>query len=176
MCVCVCVCLCVHLVISDSWRLQGRYLARLLCPGISQARILEWVVISFPRGSSQPRDQTCMSCTAGSFLTSAPSRNIYICNVYNVYLISHIYIFDKPYIYKPYVCVLSLFSHVSLWPYGLYTTSLLCPWDSPGKNTGAGCHALFQCIFPTQRLNLCLLCLLNWQVNSLPLVPPGKPI
>ena len=29
---------------------------------ISQARILEWVVISFSRGSSQPRDQTHISC------------------------------------------------------------------------------------------------------------------
>ena len=28
--------------------------------GISQARILEWVAISFSRGSSQPRDQTCV--------------------------------------------------------------------------------------------------------------------
>ena len=26
---------------------------------------------------------------------------------------------------------------------------LLCPWDSPGKNTGVGCHALLQGIFPT---------------------------
>ena len=30
--------------------------------GISQARILEWVAISFFRESSQPRDQTCLSC------------------------------------------------------------------------------------------------------------------
>ena len=30
--------------------------------GISQARILEWVAISFSRGSSQPRDQTQISC------------------------------------------------------------------------------------------------------------------
>ena len=29
----------------------------------SQARILEWVVISFFRGSSQPRDQTRVACT-----------------------------------------------------------------------------------------------------------------
>ena len=27
---------------------------------------------------------------------------------------------------------------------------LLCPWDSPGKNTGVGCHTLFQDIFPTR--------------------------
>ena len=30
--------------------------------GILQARILEWVAISFSRGSSQPRDQSCISC------------------------------------------------------------------------------------------------------------------
>ena len=34
-----------------------------------------------------------------------------------------------------------------------------CPWDSPGKNTGMGCHTLFQEIFPTQGLNSPLLCL-----------------
>ena len=31
---------------------------------------------------------------------------------------------------------------------------LLCPWDFPGKNTGASCHFLLQGIFPTQGLNL----------------------
>ena len=30
------------------------------------------------------------------------------------------------------------------------------PWDSPGKNTGVGCHVLLQRIFLTQGLNLCL--------------------
>ena len=35
----------------------------------------------------------------------------------------------------------------SLWPHGLQSTRLLCPWDSPGKNTGVGCHVLFQGIF-----------------------------
>ena len=29
-----------------------------------------------------------------------------------------------------------------LQPYGLYPARFLCPWDSPGKNTGEGCHAL----------------------------------
>ena len=42
----------------------------------------------------------------------------------------------------------------SLGPHGLSPARLLCPWDSPGKNTGVGCHALFQEIFPTQGLNL----------------------
>ena len=34
---------------------------------------------------------------------------------------------------------------------------LLCSWDSPGKNTGVGCHFLLQGIFPTQRSNPSLL-------------------
>ena len=34
---------------------------------------------------------------------------------------------------------------------------LLCPWDSPGKTTGVGGHALLQGIFPTQGLSLGLL-------------------
>ena len=43
----------------------------------------------------------------------------------------------------------------------LEPTRLLCPWDSPGKNTGVGCHALLQGIFPTQRLNPSVLSLLH---------------
>ena len=38
--------------------------------GILQARILEWVVIPFSRRSSQPRDQTWVSCTADRFCLS----------------------------------------------------------------------------------------------------------
>ena len=41
---------------------------------------------------------------------------------------------------------------------------LLCPWDSPGKNTGVGCHFLLQGIFPTQGLNSGLL-LGRWILN-----------
>ena len=45
----------------------------------------------------------------------------------------------------------------SLWPHGLQPIRLLCPWSSPGKNTGVGCHALLQGIFPTQGSNPGLL-------------------
>ena len=41
----------------------------------------------------------------------------------------------------------------SLRPHGLWPTRLLCPWDSPGKSTGVGCHYLLQGIFPTQGSN-----------------------
>ena len=40
--------------------------------GISQARILEWVVIFSSNGFSEPRDRTCISYTAGEFFTAEP--------------------------------------------------------------------------------------------------------
>ena len=42
--------------------------------GILQARILEWVAISFSRGSSQPRDRTQVFCIAGRFFIDSASR------------------------------------------------------------------------------------------------------
>ena len=56
-----------------------------------------------------------------------------------------------------------------LQPPGLEPARLLCPRDSPGKNTGVGCHSLLQGIFPTQGLKSSLLCLRHWQAGSLPL-------
>ena len=41
----------------------------------------------------------------------------------------------------------------SLWPHGLQPARLLSLWDSPGKNTGVGCHSHLQGIFPTQGSN-----------------------
>ena len=34
----------------------------------------------------------------------------------------------------------------SVWPHRQQPTRLPCPWDSPGKNTGVGCHFLLQCM------------------------------
>ena len=45
---------------------------------ILQLRILEWVVIPFSRGFSQPRDQTCISCIAGEFFTTEPQERLKI--------------------------------------------------------------------------------------------------
>ena len=47
--------------------------------GIFQARVLQWVAIPFSRGSSRPRDQTCISsdsCTAGGFFTAEPPGEV----------------------------------------------------------------------------------------------------
>ena len=45
----------------------------------------------------------------------------------------------------------------SLWPYRLWPDRLLCPGNSPGKNTGVSNHSLLQGIFLTQGLNLDLM-------------------
>ena len=70
------------------------------------------------------------------------------------------------------MCQVALVVPSSLQPYGLEPARLLCPWDSSGKNTGVGCCALLQGIFPAQGSNSHLL---HWQAGSLPLAPPGKP-
>ena len=75
----------------------------------------------------------------------------------------------------PILCVLwitSCFSHVQLFvtPWTV-ASRLLCPWYSPGKNTGVSCPALLPGIFPTQGSNPHLLCLLigrqvlHWQCH-----------
>ena len=62
----------------------------------------------------------------------------------------------------------------TLRPQGLVAIRLLCPWDFPGEDTQAGYCFLLQEIFPTQGSNPCLLCLLPWQVGSLPLCHLGN--
>ena len=71
--------------VHDHWKDQVLCLVAQSCPtlcdrmdcsppgssvhGILQARILEWVAMPSPRGSSQPKDRTQVSCIAGRFFT-----------------------------------------------------------------------------------------------------------
>ena len=57
-------------VISDSLRPRGPGSSH----GIFQARVLEWVAISFSRGSSWPRDWTRVSCIPGRCFTEPPGN------------------------------------------------------------------------------------------------------
>ena len=54
-------------------------------------------------------------------------------------------------------------------PHGRLPAKFLWPWGFPGKNTRAGCYFLLQGIIPIQGSNLSLLCVLQWQVDYLPL-------
>ena len=68
----------------------------------------------------------------------------------------------------------------SLQSHGLQPARLLCPWYSPGKNTGVGSHAHLQGIFLTQGSNPCFLMSLalagrffttnaTWEAQKLPI-------
>ena len=66
-----------HSVVSESLRPHGLWPARLPALGILQARTLEWVAISFSRGSFWPRDWTQVSCITGRFFTIYVLLNSY---------------------------------------------------------------------------------------------------
>ena len=76
-----------------------------------------------------------------------------------------------------FACSAQLFSHVwlflALWTAARHTP---LPMEFSSKNIEAGCCFLLQDIFPTCRWKPCLLSLLHWQVDFLPLAPPGKPL
>ena len=95
----------------------------------------------------------------------------------SIYIYSNIYICMGVYVCI-YICacVLSDSSCVQFFmTYGLLPARLLCPWDSPGKNTRVGCHALLQGIFPTQESNSYLLHLLHYRRVHYPLGHLGSP-
>ena len=58
---------------------------------------------------------------------------------------------------KSQCCVASVVSD-SVRPHGRQPTRLPCPWDSPGKNTGVGCHCLLQCMKVKSESEVTQLC------------------
>ena len=66
------------------FRSHGLEPTRLLCPWDFPGRILEGVVISFSRGSSQPRDQIRVSCIAGRLSTHSATREAFTIPNYHV--------------------------------------------------------------------------------------------
>ena len=77
----------------------------------------------------------------------------------------------SPCVHSSHFCCVQLFA--ALWTAA--HQAFLCPWDSPGENTGVGCHALLQGIFLSQGWKPHLLCLLHWQAGSLSPASPEKP-
>ena len=92
--------------------------------GIFQARVLEWVAISFSRGSSQPRDWTQVSCIAGRRFTIWSTRE----ELQGIFLTNNHIPFCEPREANIYTntCVLSHFSHVYLFS-TLWTVAYQAP-------------------------------------------------
>ena len=89
-CVCVCVCVCVSCsVVSHSATPMDYSPPGFSVHGVLQARILEWVATAFSRGSSQPRDQTHISCIAGIFFTIWAIREAPCCGQCKIHMYKH---------------------------------------------------------------------------------------
>ena len=70
-------CVCVSCsIVSDSLQPHDRSLPGASIHGILQSRILEWVTISFSRGSSWPMDQSSISCITRRFFTIWATREV----------------------------------------------------------------------------------------------------
>ena len=169
---------------------------RLLCPWDSP-RQEYWSELPFPTSGDllhpeiEPHYPVSPALAGGVFTTEPPgkpgSKSRWVSHglltpLGNFSLSQHCwalafslaYTFTLPLKYHTHV--LSHFGHiqllVTLWTVAHQTP--LCMSFFLGKNTGMSCYALLQGIFLTQGSNPCLICLLHWQVGSLPLVAPGK--
>ena len=98
--------------------------------GILQGRILEWIAISFSRGSSQSRDRTQVSCIAGRFFTIWATREACLCWGLREYFFEDFFfptwtIFE---IFIEFVTILFLFYVLFFFFFGHDTCGLLAPW------------------------------------------------
>ena len=143
--------------------------------GILQARILEWVTISFSRGSSRPRDRTRISHIGGRCFNLWATRKTHMAK-----LLQSCPTLCNPIDGSPPGSPSLGFSRQEHWsglpfpppmhesekwkwsrsvvsdpqqPHGLQPTRLLCPWEFPGKSSGVGCHCLLRkpTLVPTKK-------------------------
>ena len=122
---------CLTLCDCIDWSPPGSFVHEIL-----QARILEWVACPPSRGSSGPRDPTRIS--------------------YDSFIDKQI-LYHYCHLGSPKMKMSGSQLCLTLRPHGLEIATLLCPWDSSGKNTGVGSHSFLQRIFPAQESNPGLL-------------------
>ena len=110
--------------------------------GIFQARTLEWIAISSSRGFSQPRDQIHVFRLLHWQAGSLPLRH-----------------WGSPISTCCCGCEVASVVSDSVRPHRRQPARLPGPWDSPGKNTGVGCHFLPQCMKVKSKSEVAQSCL-----------------
>ena len=133
--------------------------------GILQVGTLEWVAVPFSRESSRPRNLTGVSCIAGGFFTSWATRQAHVPVGENVICNWIIYNLSPSYPNAYYKSMYAAAAAKSLQlcpppvpPHRWQPTRLPCLWDSPGKNTGVGCHFLLQCMKVKSKIEVAQSC------------------
>ena len=116
---------------------------------------------SWSNSSTLPENLTKSSIHLNSVISSNTGENTFLINKclkkheYNQYVcfpqnfmqhILHTYIRSLVQAVMACHCQVASVMSDSVRPHGLQPTRLLCPRDSPGKDTGVGCHFLLQCM------------------------------
>ena len=128
--------------------------------GILQAGILEWVAFPFSKVSSQPRDQTCISCIAGRFFTSWATREApLLCSASLNSMIQSL----QPYSVKALSPCLSLAFLDELTP-STFKPTYECKWLQ--LNYSQPCY--LDSLAPLLHLGKFQLCYFRWKVYSIP--------
>ena len=114
--------------------------------GILQARTLEWVAVSFSRGSSQSRDQTCIYYKIS--LVAQTVKRLLTMQETRVQSLGWEDPLEK-----------EMATHSSILPHGRRSLVAYSPWGHKGSNTTERLYFHFH---------------FHWQAGPLPLAPPGK--
>ena len=141
-CAGVCVCVCAH---AQSHQTQAPWtVAHQAPPSIEFSRQECWSELPFPPPGDLPNsglEPRSSELQTDSSLSEPQGKSMFC----HMLPLSSLFVHAQ------------LLSHIQLFVTPWTVARLLCPWNSPGKNTGVGSHSLLQRIFPTQELNPGLL-------------------
>ena len=118
-------------VVSNSLRPHGLSPPGSSVHGILQARILEWVAISFSRESSWPRDPMQVSCTAGRFFTIWATTEAWLCllNILNNKCSRNTISFSPTGFSQPFLWIFSLEKLREIWEHTHSCSDISYPWE-----------------------------------------------
>ena len=141
-----------HSLLQGIFPTQGSNLGLLHCREIlyqlshrGSPRILEWVVYPFSSRFSQLRNRIGISCLAGRFFTSWAIKEGLEANSEQPLWVKHSVSCVILNTERPNLAL----ERLTVEEGSQKHITLLCSWNSPGKNPGVGSHFLLQGIFPT---------------------------